>query len=225
VAWLAVSDAAERLRLDVSRVRALAASGEVRAERIGDRWIIDEAEVERHAAAREHRRGGRPFEPNAAWGLLALAGGRDVSWLPGAKQERLLGVLQGRGLGQIVGQLRRRAAVARWYIHPSLVDRLLQEGDVVLGGARASRELARDQGPPEVYVPQRIVKRLEKAYSPAVGGEEHNVVVRIVGEPWPFEAGERVVWPVVAAVDMLDSHPEDPRCRSVAEKILGSVRA
>jgi excisionase family DNA binding protein len=225
VAWIGVPDAAARLGLDVSRIRALAKDGELDAQRVGSRWIIDEAAIERYSAARPHRRAGRPFEPKAAWALLALAGDRPVDWLPSAVRERLVGILSSRDFGVLVGQLRRRAEVERWYVHPSLIERLVGEDGVLLGGARASRELARDPGPAEVYVRSKDMRRLRKAYSPAVDPEEHNVVVRIVDEPWPFEPDERVVWPVVAAVDLLDSHPEDPRSRAVAERILDRIDA
>lgn len=225
MAWLSVSEAAERLGLDVSRVRALAHAGEIDAQRVGSRWIIDEGEVARFAAAREHRRGGRPFQPRASWALLALAGGRPVDWVSAASKERLLGALRSRSLANLVGQLRRRAVIERWYVHPSLVDRLAAEEGVVIGGARASGALSGDASPLEIYIRAGSAPRLRKAYSPAVDPDEHNVIVRLVDEVWPFEPGEEVAWPVVAAVDLLEGQPEDPRARAVAERILRRVDA
>lgn len=225
MSWVSVSEAASCLGVDPSRVRALAASGELEASRVGSRWLVDAAGVERYAAKRPYRRAGRPFGGGLAWALLAMAAGRPPSWVSGPDGERLLGVLRSRGIVPVIGQLRNRAAIERWYIHPSMVDSLLAEDGVVLGGARASGELASDRGPAEVYVRANDVGWFREQYAPSHGESGHNVVVRVVDDPWPFEPDERQVWPVVAAVDLLESHPDDPRCRAVAESVLERVDA
>jgi excisionase family DNA binding protein len=220
---MSVSEAALRLGVDASRVRALAQSGELPAQLVGHRWVLDEAVVERYGAARPLRRAGRPFKPSAAWALLALAGGREVDWCSRPELERLHGVLASRGIERLVGQLRRRAGVERWAVHSSVLDRLLGAEDVVIGGARAARELARDRGPAELYMRRDDVERHRRRHAPEVNGADHNLLVRVVDQPWPFHDAERRVWPVVAAVDLLDSRPEDPRSRAVAERILRSA--
>jgi excisionase family DNA binding protein len=101
-----VSDAAEVLRLDRSRVRALAASGELSARKIGGVWLIDRASVERR---REHPvPAGRPLSASNAWRVLLLASGEDV--------------------GKDVGP------VARWRVRDALGRRGLDGLQRLLGG-------------------------------------------------------------------------------------------
>lgn len=221
--WIGVPAAAQALGMSAERVRRLIRSGRLPAHRVGGRWLVDRASVAHHAATQ--RRPGRPFGPRHAWALLALASGRSPEWVPRSGQERLARALHAKGVGGLVGQLRHRADVQRWYVHPALVDEVLAEDAVVVSGARASVPLRYDRGPAAVYVPVRSVDELRSRYRPEVDGDNHNLVVRVVNGPWPFEAGERVAWPAVAAVDLLEDHPDDARCRRTAEQMLADIDA
>jgi excisionase family DNA binding protein len=57
---LTVSEAADRLGLSPVRTRALAASGELRGEKIGRDWVFKEADVTRLAKKERPRPGRRP---------------------------------------------------------------------------------------------------------------------------------------------------------------------
>jgi hypothetical protein len=131
--------------------------------------------------------------------------------------------LAGAGIGGVHHQLRQRAEVEHWYVHPAMVAELLGEDGVVLGGARASGVL-RSAGPPEVYVAPDAVDRLVGRYHPDREPDPANVVVHVVRGPWPFGPGEREVWPAVAAVDLLD-HPDDDRSVRAGHELLARPHA
>lgn len=216
--WMSAADAAERLQISPARIRVLINRGDLIASQVSGRWLIDPESVERVGS--RSRRAGRPFDPRAAWGLLAMADGRSPDWLAVAERSRLAEVLAGRGVLDLVGQLSRRAVVEHWHVHPSLLERIAAEDGVVVGGPRGSEELAGDRSGLEIYVRPDVVARLRDVYQPVENQRDTNLVVRIVKGPWPFSHNERRAWPSVVAVDLLDEHPEDPRCRQVALRLL-----
>lgn len=217
-----VSEAAKQLQVSVERVRQLVRRGDIKGHNIGGRWLLDRDSVER--AAEGKRRAGRPFEPRKAWALLCLAGGRKADWLMRSEADRLGQVLRDRSVADVAAQLRRRARSERWFVHPSLIEPLLAEDQVVVSGARATEELAGDRGRVLLYVHQEDLEALAHRYSPERNADNANVVVRAIEGLWPFEPGERRAWPVLAAVDLLDEHPDDPRCRAVADRLLAAPR-
>jgi excisionase family DNA binding protein len=96
-AMFSVSAAADRSGLSVQRLRALIASGQLPAERVGHQWAIDEADLARHEP-----RLGRPLSPRSCWALLDLADGDErhleaPSTSERARARRRLELLQGSG--------------------------------------------------------------------------------------------------------------------------------
>lgn len=69
---LSVPAVAARLGVDESRVRQRIAAGSLRAEKIGGRWLLDEADL----VGVNERRGGRPLSPDSAWALIGAAAAR-----------------------------------------------------------------------------------------------------------------------------------------------------
>jgi hypothetical protein len=216
--WMSVAEAADRLGISPARVRVLVHRGDLLAEQAAGRWLVDAASVD-FVAARP-RRAGRPFDARAAWALLAMAGDRSPDWLVPAERARLAEVLASRGILNLAAQLGRRAVVEHWYVHPSLLDLIVVEDDVVIAGARASDELAGDRSALEVYVRPDVADHLRQAYQPVSDVRIANLVVRIVEGPWPFTRHDRRSWPAVVAVDLLDEYPHDPRCREAAVRML-----
>lgn len=66
---MSLPSAAERLGVDESRVRQRIADGSLRAEKIGGRWLLDEADL----VGVGERRGGRPMSRDSAWALIGAA--------------------------------------------------------------------------------------------------------------------------------------------------------
>ena len=127
-------------------------------------------------------------------------------------------MLADQGLSEVASQLRQRADRRPWYVHPGLIEDLLAEDGVVVGGARASGQL-RDSGPIDVYIASDVLERLVSRYVPDQSAAEPNLIARVVRGPWPFGHGERMVWPEVAAVDLLERGGDD-RARRVAHDLL-----
>lgn len=216
--WMSAVEAADRLGISPARVRVLVRRGDLFAERVAGRWLVDAASVDRVAS--RPRRAGRPFDPRAAWALLAMADGRSPDWLSAAERARLEQVLASRDVLDLAAQLGRRAAVEHWHVHPSLLDPIAAEADVVIAGPRASDDLAGDRSALEVYVHRDVADHLRAVYRPALAVRNANLVVRIVEGPWPFARHDRRAWPALVAVDLLEEHPDDPRCRDVAVRML-----
>lgn len=220
--FMSVVDAAEELALSPERVRQLIQDGSLVAHRIGGRWLVERDSVARLASSGP-RPAGRPFSALSAWALLALASGHQPEWLSGADARRLRNVLAHRGIEGLHHQLRRRAEPQPWYVHPSLVDELLAEEGIVVGGAHASGRL-RSSGPVDVYVSPAVLDGLVARYRPDRKATQPNLIVRVVRGPWPFAPGEREVWPSVAAADLLD-RAEDDRAVRVARELLAASSA
>lgn len=67
--------AAQRLQVHPSRVRALIGAGALTATRAGDRWLIDADSLDRHADRIAAGATGRSFAPRTAWAAAALCDG------------------------------------------------------------------------------------------------------------------------------------------------------
>lgn len=68
---IGVNELAARLSVSAVRARELVRSGNVPAQRVGGRWMVDEADV----PAPGSRRNSRPLSARSAWGLIQAASG------------------------------------------------------------------------------------------------------------------------------------------------------
>jgi excisionase family DNA binding protein len=218
VQWLSVAEAAGELDLSNQRVRQLIDDGQLRAHRLGGRWLVDVDGVARRAASRPLP--GRPWAPARAWALLSLAADRPAAWLPLREIRRLERMLVERSLGDLAGHLGQRAHRHSWYVHPALLDDLLAEEGVVISGARASVRL-RDRGADDIYVHPGLADDLRHRYAPDEDPGDANLIARVVRGPWPFLPGERRAWTALAAVDLLER--DDSRSRRAAEEMLADA--
>jgi excisionase family DNA binding protein len=82
------AEAAARLGISARRVQGLIASGQLRAESIGGRYLIDEDSLDL-LADRVRRRGVRPLSHRVAWAAAAMADGVTASWLSSRERSRL----------------------------------------------------------------------------------------------------------------------------------------
>lgn len=76
---LNVAEAAKRLGITERRLRALIQAGDIYAERVGGRWVLEEAAVARHEA-----RVARPLSSHNAWAMIDLAEGKRPDLSAGA---------------------------------------------------------------------------------------------------------------------------------------------
>lgn len=207
---LDVAGVADELEVSPRRVRQLLASGQLPAQRIGRSWAIDRVDVERH------RRGevGRPWNAESAWAVLVLAARIDPELSP-VERSRARKRLADNGLAGLVGQLRSRSERHEMYVHPSALDRIGNEAEVVRGGVSALDAhdvdlIVSDEA--EIYVRSSKLAGLVDRYALDPDVDRPNLIVRVVDDNvWPFDEGASVApWPVVA-VDLLDANDERSR--------------
>jgi hypothetical protein len=121
VSLMAVSEAAERLRVSTRQVQHLVARGELRQLARG---VIDETSVERLLAVRQgsHK---RAWSEATAWGAVSLLSGGDAEWMGETQRSRLRSRLRGLSATELVERARQRADVTRYRAHSSAGRHLL----------------------------------------------------------------------------------------------------
>jgi excisionase family DNA binding protein len=212
---LSAPEAAAVLGVSARRVRQLLDSGELDAEVVGGRALLDADSVYRRLEQRPPA--GRPLSPELAWALLAALSLDAVRWDDSLRsvapdrrlRHRLIRQLNSPHDAQEWRQLlRRRADLQRYWAHPAVVTDLLADSQLSAGRARAASAHGLDVSPGEeafAYVPLDALVALERRY--ALEPDPHGAVELMAydsahrGGPQP---GHPV--PVAAAVvDMLDS--------------------
>jgi excisionase family DNA binding protein len=221
-AFLSVSDAAGALNLSSARVRLLVANGDIPAEKIGGRWLVEKVGVERRR--RRGSSGGRPFIPRNAWAILCMASGEQVDAIDAAARSRLRRALLLEGLGALPLRLEQRADVARYRAHPGEIAHLRNDERLVPSGVSAARLVGLDLlAGREVdgYVRASALDELveEHALAPAVIGEA-NAVLRIVPDDvWDlFLAGRPHAPGAAIALDLIEGY--DSRSQTSGKELL-----
>lgn len=221
---LSVAQAAEELGLHESRVRALASRGDLRARKIGSRWLVDVASVRarRQAGASV----GRPFSPRVAWAYLLLLSGESVPWLDAATRSRLGARLRREPVARVMPRLRRRAEVRHYRAASSALSLIESAADFVRSGVSAAGDYGaalstRDQL--DGYLGgSRIRKIAYQAALEAVDPREANVILRVPG--WPVALHGRALAPAGAvAADLLES--ADQRTARAGNELAERLRA
>ena len=214
---LSVSEAALKLNVHPSRVRVMAADQRLDAEKIGGRWLIDGASVDRRLS--EDPSVGRPYSAANAWALLNVASGHPVHWLDPSSLSRLRANLRHRGLRNIAPRLRSRAEPKRLRVHPSALGRLSHEPYLVRAGVSAAEHVGIDVQPSEeheAYVRRAHYEGLVRKYH-MEPSDRPNVLLRILrdSDPFPWQGS---VAAEVAAIDLLES--DEPRSRRAALRFI-----
>jgi len=226
---LTVSGVAARLGVNQARVRAMIASGQLEARKVGGRWLLDQAAVD--ARLDLTVAAGRPLSTRSAWAVLWLATKPQPepgSWDSYLK-DRLVRWRARQRLGRgpvaemLVGlapRLRTRGRLHRARAHPSDVPRILDEPDVVWTGVSAAAAYAADivaLGVAEAYLPAARLPGLQQTYL-LEPSSNPNVLIRAIDHIWPFPPGCRLAPPSAVALDLLDAG--DERTRRAGRELL-----
>lgn len=222
---LSVREAAERLGVDVSRVRQLIAADRLNARHVGRAWLVSAEDVNRLA---NHRpRPGRPLAPARAWALLNMLDGGSAPWLsPVARSQvrELLRRLDGADAARWRSALRARSEVHRVEAHPAALRRLEDEPAVEAAGpehaARAGADLVAIDQVPEVYVHADEWPRLRRRLALREADEGGNLLVRVPAQVWPWQNNAAVGRAALAA-DLLDS--AEPRAVHAGVQVLNAL--
>jgi excisionase family DNA binding protein len=220
---ISVNEAAEHLQLSPQRVRALIASGDLPAERIGGRYVLDPVAVASFRGRERSR--GRPLSARNAWAILAQMGGRSTAVNVSPRSHyRLQGLLQSNGdaLVRALSSSEPRSREERWRVLPSDLRALARDSRVILSGLSADdrridvrHQVERDGL--EGYASEEVIQALDLRLKPEKRSDRPNLVLRAPrGSMWILDE-RRAPWPVVAA-DLLNH--DDPRVRRSARAAL-----
>jgi excisionase family DNA binding protein len=222
---LSVSDAADMLNLSSARVRLLVANGDLAAEKIGGRWVVERGAVERRR--RHGSSGGRRFIPRNAWSVLGLASGEQVDAIDAAARSRLRRTLALERLGALSPRLEQRAKVARYRAHPGEVAHTLADPRLLVSGVSAARALGLDLlagREADGYIRASALDEFvdEHALSPAATAEA-NVTLRAVPDDiWDLFLAGRAHAPAAAVALDLAEEP-DSRSQAAGEDLLARL--
>lgn len=203
--FLSLDEAAQALNVTRRRAQALVEKGQLRAHRVGGRWIIEAADV--HQRRRTVARRGRPLNASTAWNQL------EHTTLPSDDNEQ--------------DALRRlvltRAEHRNGYIHPSLIADVRSNERHVLGG----RDAADAAGLPvgindddlDVYLRAADLDELTNAHVIRFDAAKANLHLHVVpAGVWPFTVDQRFTSLLVAWLDLADRG--DRAERLVREQLL-----
>ena len=228
-AGVPVRDAAARLRVTPSRVRAMIRANILDAEKVGDRWLVDPSGLDRRSLAKAPA--GRALKASNAWAVLLLASGADdrsASWLKRLSPWALFRIrsrLKREGIRSLAPRLRGRATVYRFRAHPSDLAGIAQEPGIVRAGASVASDYhidISDPGTIEAYVSEKQVPQLKKKYFLELSSTP-NVILHVVDGPWPFLPSAKVVPVAVAALDLIESGEE--RSHRAGEELLARLES
>ncbi len=200
----------------------MAADGQLSAEKLGDRWFVERAALERRR--RNGSLEGRRFSPRNAWVLLRLASGEEVNGIDPSNRSRLKRALAMEGLRRIAPRLGHRAEIQQFRSHPGELSHLQKDPALVLSGVSAEprrRELVAGR---EVdgYIEASEVKRFVSRHALVSSGPDGNVRLRLVpAEAWGFLDGLKLAPQAAVALDLAEEF--DPRSASAGRKALARI--
>jgi hypothetical protein len=221
---LPVAAAADALGVVPSRVRALIASGDLAAEKVGGVWLVDPAGVA--GRIRQQSPPGRPLSPGNAWALLLAASGEELPpELGPSARWRIRRALTTYGLDALLPRLARRAKASSHWALAGELRALRERPDLVLSGSSATT--AYDLGllgsdAIDAYVPARILASLEDEHAlEPKSGPESNVILRAVPDDAWLLDGRRFAPLAAVAVDLRSY--ADPRAARIGADVIASV--
>ena len=224
---LSVEQAAQRLRVDESRVRRLLREGRLAGHRFGGSWVVDGDDVARLESLSprggEPRPVGRPMSAQRAWGLLELLDGGRAPWLSPVARSQVRAqarALAGADASRWRAALHARSDLRRVGVHPAAIARLQAEPGVLVAGpgeaAARGLDLVALGAQPELYVRRDAWQDLVVRYALDEHSSRPSLMVRVPrGGWWPAD-GELSV-PVLAA-DLLEN--AEPRAVNAAAREL-----
>lgn len=223
-------EAAERLRVNQSRVRALVAAGTLEARRVGSQWLIDADSVDRQAALTTAKATGRAMAKRVAWATGDLADGGEAAWLTAAERSRLRKRLREAASTEVLQKwLRSRSSqVTRYRVGEADLDELLRTDGVVATGVSAATDHGLGLGTGgdgDAYVDGDVLDRLVRDYF-LIESRSGNLTLRLVEHNLHLLTaretdGLRVTTRLIVGVDLADDR--DTRTRSAGRTLLDAV--
>lgn len=183
---ISVPEVAKRLGIAESRARVLVASGQIRGQRVGGRWVIDEVD----AASYRKRAAGRPLTEPGAWQFMrALQYPSDV---PDQDLDAVVRHRLNRRIGRfhaaadpasfVVSLLARRAEKVAMSANPDDLSALREDARLRLTGVSHANSGLLSGPELEAYVARHDLTGLINDWFllPAKPGTRPNVTIRAV---------------------------------------------
>jgi len=215
-----VSSAAHALGVHPSRVRSLIAAGELEAEKIGGRWLVDAASVANRS--RRSSAPGRPLVARNAWAFLLLASGESLSMeLDPVARWRLNQSLRTYGLRGLQPRLVRRGRAQHYWALPGELI-VLHRAEIARSGASASHAHGMGLVAPDVvdgYISAADLARFVRkhALQPA-SAVDANVILRgVEDDAWLLD-GRPIAPAAAVALDLVEY--ADPRSRRAGDELI-----
>jgi excisionase family DNA binding protein len=217
---LTATDVAAMLDVSTSRVRELIAAGELRARKLGGRWILARDDVD--VLALSDRAAGRPWSPRMAWGYIAIAEGTSLDHLTAPERSRLRRRVQEALPIDVVARLaRRRAETHGFQLHAGLLRRALDWPGAVATGISATGHDLLQGNTVEIYVREDDLDKMIRTFKARPATTSPNLVVHVPAiDHWPFrdKAGS-----VTVALDLWAAG--DARSRRTATRMFARTVA
>lgn len=198
----------------------MAVNGRLPSLKIGDRWLVERAAVERRLS--QGASAGRPYAPHNAWALLLLASGEDVKGLDPSVRSRLRRALELEGLEGLAPRLNGRAELRRFSAHPGEVSHVLEDPALVRSGISAAGAHGFDLvsgGEVDGYLPESKLKKFAQGHALSPSGIEGNVCLRLVpAKAWRLLQGASIAPIAAVALDLADD--SDPRSKQAGREAL-----
>lgn len=193
----------------------MVADGRLPARKVGGRWLIERAEVERRRRRKPLK--GRPFAAHNAWALLILASGKDPVGVDPSVRSRMRRALSLEGLEELGPRLERRGESHYFEAHRGEIPYIVEDPRFVASGASAAgaHGLQLVSGAEaDGYVRAEALEDFaaDHALQPAAHGS--NLRLRTVqGRAWRFLEGAKVAPIAAVALDLAED--PDPRSAEV----------
>ncbi len=205
---LPLAEVASELGVSRRRVQAMVDSHMLAAEKIGAQWFVPIEAVQQAKHVRRQK-GGRPLKPASAWALVAER----------SQQRRRVSSAQ---LDAFRRKVRSRADHRDLYVHPSVLDAVRHDADVVLGGRDAADAAGAPVDPTVVdaYVPRNRADSLVDRYRAKPDASRANLHLHIVADDaWPFDPGQEVADGWTAWLDLEDR--QDRAALTLLDRLIG----
>lgn len=224
---MSIPELAKRLSVNESRVRQLVHSGRIRGQRIGGRWIVEEADAAQYQPGRP---AGRPLSERSAWQLMSCfwEDGRGHSLLedfepsPVEKHrlnERISLLQKSQDLLKLLAWLPNRAEKFEFSCSPADIAELREDKRIHLSGVSHPRSGLLANSEIEAYVRRAELRNVVKDWFlvDPLPGRRPNVILRAA------EKVPDILPPLAVAADLAER--PGVREQQAARDILRSVHA
>jgi hypothetical protein len=187
--FVSLSDAAHRLGVSDSRVRALLRAGALEGTKVAGRWLVADRGL--HERSRSGAPSGRRLRASNAWTLLALGSGASAPWAEPSELRRMMQLLDERGIQALAPRLASRARRLSFYAHPGVLPELVSDFRLAITGVSApvARELGVvGGGELDAYLPFEQLQPMIEQFALQRRNGDANVSLRLLPVGLDFAA-------------------------------------